>query len=128
MADTIIHLKAKILKYKGNGRMVQYKSKKELIDAINNSYHLFAAEFNDIKNENMHKRIAAVDKTPAEMITYQIGWLNHVMQYEKDELAGKTVITPAPSLKWNELGKLVQTLILSRLLQTFGHKLKSGKN
>jgi hypothetical protein len=30
------------------------------------------------------------------------------MQWEKDELAGREVITPAPGLKWTELGKLYQ--------------------
>jgi len=106
--------------------MVQYKSKQEFIDAINKSYDLFVSEFKDIKNEDIHKRIIAVDKTPAEMIAYQIGWLGHIMQYEKDELAGKVVVTPAPGLKWNELGKLVQTfydkynkLDLKALLATF---------
>jgi len=89
--------------------MVEYKDKQDLIDAINKSYELFIAEFKDINNADIHIRKAGIDKTPAEMIAYQIGWLNHVMQWEKDELAGKEVITPAPNIKWNEIGKLVQT-------------------
>ena len=106
--------------------MTEYKNKQELIDAINKSYDLFTAEFKDIKNEDIHKRAAAVDKTPAELIAYQIGWLNHIMQYEKDELAGLNVVTPAPGLKWNEIGKLVQRFydkynkhVLKTLLATF---------
>ena len=89
--------------------MTEYKSKQELIDAINKAYSAFTAEFVDVKNEDIHKRKADAEKTPAEMIAYQIGWLNHIMQWEKDEKAGKTVITPAPGIKWNEIGKLVKT-------------------
>ena len=88
--------------------MQEYKNGKELIDEINKTYDLFVAEFSDVKNEDIHKRCDSVDKTPSEMIAYQIGWLYHILQYEKDELAGKEVITPAPGLKWNELGKLYQ--------------------
>ncbi|MCL2063999.1 MAG: ClbS/DfsB family four-helix bundle protein [Candidatus Cloacimonetes bacterium] len=89
--------------------MVQYKNKQELIEAINKAYEKFVVEFLEVKNEDIHKRIESVEKTPAEMIAYQIGWLNHIIQWEKDELAGKEVITPAPGIKWNEIGKLVQT-------------------
>ena len=89
--------------------MVQYKNKQELVDAINRSYDLFVAEFSEVKSGDIHKKVGTLDKTPAEMIAYQIGWLNHIMQWEKDELAGKEVITPAPGLKWTEIGKLVQT-------------------
>ena len=89
--------------------MIQYKNKQELIEAINKAYEKFVVEFLEVKNEEIHKRIESVEKTPAEMIAYQIGWLNHIMQWEKDELAGKEVIIPAPGIKWNEIGKLVQT-------------------
>jgi len=86
--------------------MEQYKNKKELIAEIEKTYDLFVKEFVDVKKEDANKRVSGIDRTPAEMIAYQIGWLNHIMQWEKDELAGKEVITPAPGLKWTELGKL----------------------
>ena len=89
--------------------MVQYKTKQELIDAIDKAYGSFVAEFQDIKDKDIHKRTASIEKTPAELIAYQIGWLSHIMQWDKDELSGKQVITPAPGIKWNEIGKLVQT-------------------
>ena len=79
--------------------MIQYKNNQELIDAINKAYEKFVEEFLEVKNEEIHKRIDSVEKTPAEMIAYQIGWLNHIIQWEKDELAGKEVITPAPGIK-----------------------------
>ena len=89
--------------------MQQYKNKQELINEINKTYELFIREFDDVNNLDIHKRVVTVDKTPSEMISYQIGWLNNVMQWEKDEIAGKKVITPSPNFKWNEVGKLYQT-------------------
>ena len=88
--------------------MQDYKNKQDLINEINKTYDLFIKEFEDVSSADIHKRIGAVDKTPSEMISYQIGWLNHIMQWEKDELAGKEVITPAPNINWNEMGKLYQ--------------------
>lgn len=93
---------------KGNDKMVQYNSKQELITEINRTYDLFVKEFEEVKNEDIYKRIETVDKSLSEMISYQIGWLNHILTWEKDELAGKEVITPAPGIKWNEIGKLYQ--------------------
>ena len=88
--------------------MQAYKNKQALLDEINKTYDLFALEFKDVKAADIHKRIEGVDRTPSEMIAYQIGWLYHILNWEKDELAGKEVITPAPGLKWTELGKLYQ--------------------
>jgi len=106
--------------------MIQYKNKQELINAINKAYDLFVAEFATVNSKDIHIRKVMIDKTPAELIAYQIGWLNHIMQWEKDELAGKQVITPAPGIKWNEIGKLVQIFYdkynkgdLKSLLATF---------
>ncbi|MCL2110392.1 ClbS/DfsB family four-helix bundle protein [Microgenomates group bacterium] len=88
--------------------MTQYQNKSELIAKINETYDLFIKEFEEVDNKDIHKRVAGVDKTPSEMLAYQIGWLEHIMQWEKDELSGKTVITPAPDIKWNEISKLYQ--------------------
>lgn len=86
--------------------MQKYKNKQELLDEINKTYDLFVKEFEDVSSSDIHKRIDSVGKTPSEMISYQIGWLNNVMQWEKEELQGIEVITPKPNIKWNELGKL----------------------
>ncbi|WP_373871402.1 MULTISPECIES: ClbS/DfsB family four-helix bundle protein [Paenibacillus] len=43
-------------------------------------------------------RVPEVDRTSAEIIAYQLGWLNLVMGWDKDELAGKPVIMPAPGV------------------------------
>ncbi|MDR0664993.1 MAG: ClbS/DfsB family four-helix bundle protein [Helicobacteraceae bacterium] len=111
--------------------MKVYKTKQDLIDEINKTYNLFIAEFAEINNKDIHERVIGIDKTPSEALAYQIGWLNLLLSWEKDELAGKKVETPAPNMKWNEIGKLhrrfydaYKQLSLSELLKKFD----SGKN
>ena len=88
--------------------MQEYDTKEALIAAIQKTYTLFDKELDDVPAEKINIRIDEVDKTPQEMIAYQLGWLNLVMSWEKDELAGKKVITPSPDYKWNQLGPLYQ--------------------
>ncbi|WP_420539656.1 ClbS/DfsB family four-helix bundle protein [Paenibacillus polymyxa] len=86
-----------------------YASKSELKEAIHTSYLRFDGEFQEIDESHKDTRIDEVDKTPAEMIAYQLGWLHLVMSWDKDEREGKTAIMPAPNYKWNRLGELYQS-------------------
>ncbi|CZE47297.1 ClbS/DfsB family four-helix bundle protein [Campylobacter geochelonis] len=86
--------------------MKTYKDKLELIKAINSSFDRFFAEFADVDESEFNARVESVDKTPFEMIAYQIGWLKLLLSWESDEKSGKEVITPKAGIKWNELGKL----------------------
>ncbi|WP_279300465.1 ClbS/DfsB family four-helix bundle protein [Paenibacillus sp. GM2FR] len=70
-------------------------------------------EFDDVLEDKKNRRIGEVDRTPQEMIAYQLGWLTLVMSWEKDELAGKEVTTPTPDYKWNQLGALYQQFYLA---------------
>ncbi len=88
--------------------MQGYKDKEALLAEIKKTYQLFAKEFDDIKEQEINIRIREVDRTPQEMMAYQIGWLNLIMGWEKDELEGKDVILPSPAYKWNQLGLLYQ--------------------
>lgn len=88
--------------------MQEYDSKEALIAAVQKAYLLFDKEFDDIPEEQIHTRIKEIDKTPHEMIAYQLGWLQLVMRWEKDELAGNKVVTPSPDYKWNQLGLIYQ--------------------
>ena len=88
--------------------MPEYKSKEALLTAVQIAYLSFDMEFDDVPEEKIYIRIIGVDKTPHEMIAYQLGWLNLILKWEKDELAGKKVITPTPDYKWNQLGQLYQ--------------------
>lgn len=89
--------------------MQAYSSKEELLTAIKKTYMLFDKEFDEVLEAQKDLRIQEVDKTPQEMIAYQLGWLNLVMGWEKDELNGKEVVTPSPGYKWNQLGQLYQS-------------------
>ncbi|MCO7124373.1 ClbS/DfsB family four-helix bundle protein [Sporolactobacillus shoreicorticis] len=88
--------------------MINYATKEALIREIQKTAKLFINEFDDVPETKRHVRIEAVDKTPHEMIAYQLGWLSLVMGWENKELAGQEVITPSPDLKWNQLGLLNQ--------------------
>ena len=106
--------------------MQTYKTKQDLINEIDKTYSNFVAEFVDVAEKKLHSRIKTVDKTPFEMLAYQIGWLNLVMSWETDEMAGKEVVMPAPGIKWNKMGDLYQRfyekyadLSLPKLLKKF---------
>jgi len=40
------------------------------------------------------------------MIAYQLGWLHLILDWEKQEQQGTTVVTPHVDYKWNNLGGL----------------------
>lgn len=43
------------------------------------------------------------------MIAYQLGWMNLIRSWDKDELDGKKVITPTAEHKWNKFGELYES-------------------
>ncbi|MEK3875296.1 MULTISPECIES: ClbS/DfsB family four-helix bundle protein [unclassified Paenibacillus] len=87
----------------------EYSSRQELMDTIHALYLLLDAEFDGINDTYKDTRVPEVDKTPAEIIAYQLGWLGLVRGWEKDELAERTVQMPAADYKWNQLGGLYQS-------------------
>jgi len=89
--------------------MQGYESKKALISEIEKTADLFSNEFSDVKEEDKDKLIDGVDRTPAQMIAYQLGWLDLIMKWDKDEAEGRSVVTPCEDYKWNNLGGLYQS-------------------
>lgn len=89
--------------------MKYYKTKQELLDTIHESFQKYISEFNDIPESLKDFRIEAVDKTPSENLSYQLGWINLLLSWDKQELQGKNVQTPAVGYKWNNLGGLYQS-------------------
>lgn len=89
--------------------MVEYKNREELILEISNRSKLFIGEFNDINEKDKDRLIDGVDKTPAQMIAYQLGWMNLILDWESKEQQGITGITPTPDYKWNNLGGLYES-------------------
>ncbi|CEI52077.1 ClbS/DfsB family four-helix bundle protein [Acinetobacter baumannii] len=96
--------------------MKNYDSKQELIESINNSFNKYLSEFNDILEDEKNIKIMAVDKTPSQNISYQLGWVSLLLEWEKDEKTGQQVITPKKGFKWNNLGALYQ-----EFYQTYDH-------
>ncbi|EAH2637938.1 MULTISPECIES: ClbS/DfsB family four-helix bundle protein [Lactobacillales] len=89
--------------------MKEYNSKKELVETIQEKYQKYISEFVSIPENLKEKRIEEVDKTPSENLSYQLGWINLLLQWEKNEKQGKNVKTPAEGYKWNNLGGLYES-------------------
>ena len=89
--------------------MKGYKSKEELISQIEKTANLFICEFEGIDEDYKDKFFDEVDRTPSQIIAYQLGWMNLVISWDRDELAQKEVITPACGYKWNSLGGLYES-------------------
>jgi len=89
--------------------MQGYEGKKALIDEIEKTAVLFINEFSDIEEDDKDRLVGGVDRTPAQMIAYQLGWLDLIMGWDKDEAEGKQVVTPCEGYKWNNLGALYQS-------------------
>lgn len=89
--------------------MQEYKSKQELIEEISKRAELFIDEFSDIPETDTNKLIDGVDRTPAQMISYQLGWMNLILYWEQQEQKGIAVATPHADYKWNNLGGLYES-------------------
>ncbi len=83
--------------------MKEYTSKAELTNAIKTSYKKYIDEFENISEDLKDKRFEEVDRTPAENLAYQVGWITLLLKWEKDEKAGLEVHTPTENFKWNNL-------------------------
>ncbi|MCI2171143.1 ClbS/DfsB family four-helix bundle protein [Schleiferilactobacillus perolens] len=88
--------------------MQAYHDQQALIDAIQLTLNKFIAEFSDIPENERDLRLAGVERTPGEMLAYNVGWTALLLDWERQEKAGLAVQTPAPDYKWNNLGGLYQ--------------------
>lgn len=86
--------------------MAEYQNRQELILEISKRAKLFIEEFNDVDEKYKDRLIEGVDRTPTQMIAYQLGWMNLILDWENQEQQGDIVITPTPDYKWNNLGGL----------------------
>ncbi|NGZ77992.1 ClbS/DfsB family four-helix bundle protein [Saccharibacillus alkalitolerans] len=86
----------------------QYASKQELKDAIHAAYLKLDAEFDGIAEADRDLRLPDADRTPAEILAYQLGWLALVQGWDAEEAAGGTPEMPAPGYKWNRLGEMYE--------------------
>ncbi len=112
--------------------MKEYKNKVSLVEGIQKSSEFFIAEFNDIKENDKSLLLDGVDRSPAEIIAYQLGWLNLIRSWDNDETNGIDVVTPSINYKWNNLGGLYKEFCskykeytLQELINIFKHDVKS---
>ncbi|MDO4665041.1 MAG: ClbS/DfsB family four-helix bundle protein [Actinomycetaceae bacterium] len=88
--------------------MRSYESGAELAAEIAKRGSLFISEFASVPDYGWDLLVDGVDRTPRQMIAYQVGWMELLLGWERDEQAGKEVVTPAPGFKWNQLGGLYE--------------------
>ena len=86
--------------------MRQYQTKAELIQTIQDTFQKYITEFEEIPEEWRHQHHDEVDKSPSENLSYQLGWLHLLLDWEAQEKNGVAVQTPAAGYKWNQLGAL----------------------
>lgn len=86
----------------------EYASKQALQDAIHTAYLKLDQEFDGIAEEERDLRLDGVDRTPAEILAYQLGWLALVRGWDAEELAVGMPKMPAPGYKWNQLGAMYE--------------------
>lgn len=89
--------------------MQGYENKEALIAEIEKTAELFIGEFEGIEETDKDRLVEGVDRTPAQMLAYQLGWMSLLRGWDQDELAGKPVVTPAQGYKWNDMGGLYQS-------------------
>ena len=88
--------------------MQTYVHKAALITEIELQAKRFCDEFQTIAEADKDLLLESVERTPAQMLAYQIGWMQLIWQWEAANRQGKSVITPHPDYKWNQLGGLYQ--------------------
>ena len=88
--------------------MKEYTGKEELKEEITKAYKKYIEEFSDIDEKLKDQKFDGVDRSPAENLSYQVGWTSLLLKWEEDEKKGLEVKTPSDKFKWNELGKLYE--------------------
>lgn len=98
--------------------MQEYTSKEAFVEEIKKTAAQFIQEFDGVADGDIDFRFEGVDRTPREMIAYQLGWMNLIRGWDSDELSGKEVVTPAPGYKWNKMGDIYESFYAKYKAQT----------
>ena len=89
--------------------MKKYQSKEAFKNELVKQANLFISEFNDVAESERDLMKTGVDRSPAQMLAYQLGWMDLLLDWEREEKNGIEVITPAPGFQWNKLGSLYES-------------------
>ena len=110
--------------------MNTYATKESFKNELTKRAQFFITEFEDIPESQRHLIKPGVDRSPAQMLAYQIGWMDLLLDWERDEQSGKTVITPETDLQWAKPGNLHESFYqqwrgfsLQQLQVEFAHRL-----
>lgn len=63
--------------------MKTYQSNEELKNEIQKSFEKYISEFDNIPENLKDKSVEEVDRTPAENLSYQVGWTTLLLKWEK---------------------------------------------
>ncbi|MDU4470776.1 MAG: ClbS/DfsB family four-helix bundle protein [Streptococcus agalactiae] len=86
--------------------MRTYYNKEELKAEIEKTFEKYISEFDNIPENLKDKRVDEVDRTPAENLSYQVGWTSLVLKWEEDERKGlHSIYAMIDSLSEEELFK-----------------------
>ena len=80
--------------------------KPTLLHNLTNAYQKLDAEFDSVPEAMARQTELEGHISCCDLIAYQIGWAETIMNWEITEQQGKTVIMPAEGFKWNQLGEL----------------------
>lgn len=88
-------------------------SKAELLAAIDTTFALLEAELDRVPQALVHDQVLPghaknTMMSPAELVSYLIGWNEQVLTWHERRAAGLPDELPAPGIKWNQLGLLAQ--------------------
>ena len=86
--------------------MQNYIDRAALAAEIRKTAAAFIHEFADIPEDCRGVLAEGVDRSPMQMIAYQLGWVGLLQSWDREEALGNAVVTPAPGYKWNQLGGL----------------------
>lgn len=110
--------------------MQEYRDRNALIAEIRKTAEKFISEFEGLSETDAFKKFDDADRSPSEMIAYQLGWLNLLQNWDMTEKRGETPSMPSLGYKWNNLGSLYQSFYdkyknnsLSELRQIFAQTL-----
>lgn len=85
-----------------------YRNSEDLVNEIQKRADLFIDEFIEIPESKKNLVVEGVDRSPSQMIAYQLGWMRLMLSWESRELSGEIVKTPHDDFKWNNLGGLYE--------------------
>lgn len=81
-------------------------SKTDLLSKLEIAYSQLDAELDNIPVELERMPALESDLSCCDVLAYQVGWSNLLLEWEDKEKAGIEVILPSENYRWNQIGLL----------------------